>query len=113
MGERPASRWFFCVLVLTATMSAAGSQRLPLFDWTVPPETIKPGLEQVYVPVPGLSDATASVVDTFLANRLKADSNATLAVKVQSDLSSPSAKGIFDKYKINYVFADLESADAV
>ena len=50
-----------------------------MFDWQVPPETIKPGLEKAYIPVPALSDTTAKVVDAFLAGRVSGNPAATLA----------------------------------
>ena len=113
MGEKPGSVRLVCaVLGLGLWLAGAARADIPLFDWQVPPETIKPGLEKVYIPVPALSDATAKFVDTFLAGRLKKDPKATLAVQVETNLTSSAAKGIFDKYKISYVFGDIETVDA-
>jgi len=78
------------------------------FDWSVPPESGGPN----YTPSPFLDDTNFAAVDAFLAARALNPAN-LLAVKVVTPLKSAGAKAIFNKYKINYVFADFESTNAL
>src|SRR5213075_1569315 len=58
MGEKPGSVRLVCAVLGIAGFAGAARADIPLFDWQVPPETIKPGLEKGYIPVPTLSDTT-------------------------------------------------------
>jgi len=78
------------------------------FDWSVPAESGGPN----YTPAPFLDDTNFASVDSFLAARAANPAN-LLAVKVISPLKSAGAKAIFNKYKINYVFADFEDGSAL
>lgn len=102
-------------LVIGAALAAfgvAGSARAAtpqpqFFDWSVPTESGGPN----YTPAPFLNDSNFASVDAFLAARAANPSN-LLAVKVVSPITSAGAKAIFNKYKINYVFADFEDGNA-
>jgi hypothetical protein len=55
-----------------------------------------------------LSDANVAQVDQFLAGQ-----SGPKVLKIPADVSAATVSAIYDKYKIDYTFADLEGADAV
>jgi len=98
-------------LGLVLSIAGAGSTAqaaTQFFDWSVPAESGGPN----YTPAPFLDDTNFAAVDAFLAARASNPAN-LLAVKVVTPLKSAGAKAIFNKYKINYVFADFEAANAL
>ena len=100
-----------CVAVLAAAGTAATAQAAvspQFFDWSVPTESGGPN----YTPSPLLTDSNFAAVDAFLATQAAIPGN-LLALKVISPITSNGAKAIFDKYKINYVFADYEDGNAL
>src|SRR5262245_15182399 len=78
------------------------------FDWEVP--DVYPTGPSNIIPVPLLDDGNAGAVDTYFSTR---PAGSTLAVKVLAPLSAPATLNIFNKYKVNYVFADFEGTDAL
>jgi len=82
----------------------------PFFDWGIPGPN--PG-QAGFAPAPFLDNnaASAASVDSLLASR-KA-SNLILAVRVREPLSDPAVLNIFNKYAVQYVFADYENATSV
>jgi len=99
-----------CLGAILSTADQSVQAATQFFDWSVPAETA--GTTN-YTPAPFLDDTNFALVDAFLKARLLANPSAQLAVKVVSPLKSAGAKGIFNKYKINYVFADYESSAAL
>jgi hypothetical protein len=94
---------------LGGTAAFASSPPQPqFFDWSVPTEDGGAN----YTPSPFLDNNNYASVDAFLAARVKQDSRNLLAVKINTPITSSGAKAIFDKYDINYVFADFEDATA-
>ena len=91
---------------VAATAQAAASPQF--FDWSVPAESGGPN----YTPSPFLTNTNFASVDAFLATQAATPGN-LLALKVNSPITSAGAKAIFDKYKINYVFADYEDGGAL
>jgi len=103
---------FAAVVVATGAQLAHAQNPVDIpdnrfFDWSVPAETGGTN----YIPSPFLSDQNVAAVDSFLAAQQAAGNR--LAVKVNTSLTSPAAKALFDKYKIDFAFADYESANGL
>jgi len=96
------------VILSNAGRSSVQAATPQFFDWSVPVESGGAN----YTPAPFLDDTNFAAVDLFLATRAANPAN-LLAVKVVSPLKSNGAKAIFNKYKLNYVFADFEGSSAL
>src|SRR5882724_8145833 len=100
-----------CLGVILSNSGRSGVQAATspqFFDWSVPVESGGAN----YTPAPFLDDTNFASVDAFLAARASNPAN-LLAVKVISPLKTAGAKAIFNKYKINYIFADYEDGNAL
>jgi hypothetical protein len=86
--------------------STAARGAAQFFDWESPGQTSISNI----VPSPVLNNTNFASVDAFLAAQ---PHGTPLAIKVTTDLSSSGALGIFNKYRLNYVFADYETPNAV
>jgi len=88
---------------------------VPFYDFGVNGTGVSQNPGQAGIaPAPILDNnpASAAAVDSFLAAR-SSNPSLILAVKIREPLTDSAALNIFNKYKIQYVFADFEDAAAV
>ncbi|HEX8525285.1 MAG TPA: PEP-CTERM sorting domain-containing protein [Tepidisphaeraceae bacterium] len=120
MGARRGQIQFISAAALGLGMTTMTLGAAPFMDSEVPPQTILPVLDAPagrsdlgLFPLPELNDSNASIIDALFGNRIAQNASNPLAVKVTSNLTTPAARSLFDKWQINYVIADYVSPDAV
>ena len=112
MKVRKTRKWAALALAGVAALFSRGPlahAATPVFDWSV---TDNSGNAN-YTPSPVLSNDSVSSVVAFLTARHAGNPSAPLAVKVLTPISSSTAAAVFDHFKINYVFADLETTNPI
>jgi hypothetical protein len=96
-----------CVLLSTMTLcaaaGAAGAARGQNISWSSDGMPQAPGI----LPSIFLTDNNVSAVDQFLATQ------PVKAIKIPTDISPATVSAIYNKYKIDYTFADLEGTDSL
>src|SRR5438105_1137405 len=90
-------------MALCAAAAAGGAARGQNISWSSDGLPQAPGI----LPSIFLTDNNISAVDQFLATQ------PVKAIKIPIDISPATVSAIYNKYKIDYTFADLEGTDSL
>src|SRR5690242_21919387 len=83
----------------------------PFFDYGLP-DTGKPG-QPGFAPAPFLDNSAASAAAVSAQLQARQNAGLVLAVKVREPLTDPAAVDVFNRFRVQYVFADFEDAARV
>src|SRR5437764_516549 len=76
----------------------------PFYDYGIP-DTGKPG-QAGFAPAPFLDNSAASAASVSALLQTRQNQGLVLAVKVRQPLTDPAAVGVFNKFRVQYVFSD-------